>query len=180
MTDPGSVAETALAETEAGLVPDGEGWFVVNLVDAAAEADDVGHAWIFETRETRFPHFGINVQVVEPGKPNCLYHREEGQEAFLVLHGECVLIVEGEERPLRQWDFFHCPPWTNHVIVGAGDGPCAILMVGARNAGEGLVYPRSEVAAKYGGSAAEETPDPKVAYADWAHSKPARRPWPPS
>ena len=181
MTEHDPVPEAPLVDTDAGRKPAGEGWFVVNLADAAAESDDSGHAWLFQDRETaRFPHFGINVQVVHPGKPNCLYHREEGQEAFLVLQGECTLIVEDQERPLRQWDFFYCPPWTAHVMVGAGDGPCAILMVGARNAGDGLLYPRSEVAARYGGSAKQDTPDAEEAYADWAPSKPARRPWPPA
>ena len=68
-----------------------------------------------------------------------------------MLAGECLLLIEGEERPLRQWDFVHCPPWTEHVFVGAGDGPCVILMVGARNAGDGLIYPVSETA-RYGTS----------------------------
>jgi quercetin dioxygenase-like cupin family protein len=31
-----------------------------------------------------------------------MYHRENGQEAFLVLAGSCVLIVEDEERPLKR------------------------------------------------------------------------------
>jgi glyoxylate utilization-related uncharacterized protein len=29
-----------------------------------------------------------------------------------VLYGEALLLVEGQERPLRQWDFVHCPPET--------------------------------------------------------------------
>ena len=91
-----------------------------------------------------FAQYGINIQVMWPGQPNCYYHAEEGQEDFLVLSGECLLLVEGEERPLKAWDFVHCPPWTEHVFVGTGDGPCAIVGVGARNAGEGLVYPASE------------------------------------
>ena len=92
-----------------------------------------------------------------PGEPNCLYHSESQQEAFLVLSGEGKLLVEGEERPIRQWDFVHCPAGTEHVFVGAGDGPCAILMIGARTPDEQLLYPVSELAARYGASAEEET-----------------------
>ena len=67
------------------------------------------------------------MQILQPGQPNCLYHSEPVQEDFLVLHGECLVILEGEERRLRQWDFVHCPPGAEHVFVGAGDGPCAVL-----------------------------------------------------
>lgn len=104
---------------------------------------------MFEGREASFPQFGINVSVLEPGKPNCLYHSEAAQEAFLVLSGECKLLVEGEERALKAWDFFHCPPGVEHVFVGAGDGPCVVLMVGARSKDERLLYPVSELAGRY-------------------------------
>ena len=101
------------------------------------------------------------------------------EEGFLVLSGECTLIVEEQERPLRQWDYFHCPAETRHVIVGAGDGPCAILMIGARPEVETLHYPVSEVAAKYGASAAKETDEPDEGYADWpGEYLPVRLPWP--
>ena len=108
-----------------------------------------------------------------------LYHSENAREAFLALSGECTLIVEEEERPLRQWDFFHCPAGTRHIFVGAGEGPCAILMIGARSEAEQLHYPVSEVAAKHGASAAKETPNPDEAYADWpGEFVPVRLPWP--
>jgi uncharacterized cupin superfamily protein len=93
-----------------------------------------------------------------------MYHREEDQEDFLVLAGECLLIVEGEERRLRAWDFVHCPSYTEHVFVGAGDTPCAILMVGGR-LGTGLVYPVNETALAHDAGVTEETPEPKIAYA---------------
>lgn len=101
----------------------------------------------------------------KPGEQNCLYHSESQQEAFLVLSGECRLLVEGEERLLRPWDFFHCAAGTEHVFVGAGEGPCVILMAGARSEDEQLLYPVSELAARYRASVEEETPDPKQAYA---------------
>ena len=171
--------EAPLAETEAGLKPDGEGWFVVNLSEAGAIAsEDAGHAWTFEDAAHRFPHFGINVHVLQPGEPASKYHAEEAQEAFLVLHGECLLIVEDDERRLRQWDFFYAAPWTPHVLVGAGTAPCAVLMVGARFPRKGLVYPVSDVAARYGASVDAETSSPQEAYADWRPPAPARRPWP--
>jgi uncharacterized cupin superfamily protein len=172
--------EAPLVETEAGLKPDGEGWFVVNLSESAAIAsEDAGHAWTFESGAHRFPHFGINVHVLQPGEPACKYHAEEAQEGFLVLQGECVLVVGDDERRLRQWDFFHAAPWTPHVLVGAGTGPCAVLMVGARFPQKGIIYPVSEVAARYGASVEAETSSPREAYARWRPPVPARRAWPP-
>jgi uncharacterized cupin superfamily protein len=100
-----------------------------------------------------------------------MYHGEADQEAFLVLSGECLLVVEGQERRLRRWDFFHCPPWTEHVMVGAGDGPCTVLALGART-DEGIIYPAAEAAQRHGAGVAETTPDPDVAYKDIAPSVP--------
>ena len=41
---------------------------------------------------------GFYINVLLPGQPNGMYHGESGQEDFLVLSGECILILEGEER----------------------------------------------------------------------------------
>src|SRR5204862_6260206 len=118
----------------------------------------------FESPGNHFDQIGINLRVLEPGKPACLYHREEqAQEAFLVLQGEGLLLIDGEERPVKAWDFVHIPPGTDHVFVGAGEGPCVVLMVGARHTGDDLFYPVSELAAKHGASAEQDTPDPSVA-----------------
>jgi uncharacterized cupin superfamily protein len=177
------VTEATLVETEAGLVPEGDGWFVVNIADAAGWASEgAGYGWAFEARESRFPHFGINIHVIQPGEASTLYHAEESQEAFLVLQGECDLVVEEQVRRLRQWDFFHSPPWAAHAFAGAGDGPCAILMVGARNAGDGLVYLVSEAAARHRASVERETTSAPEAYGSmgWKRPEPARRQWPPS
>lgn len=167
------MSEAQLEDSGAGLSPTGEGWFVVNVRDATwATSPSFGSACIFESPQAWFPQVGIRVTVIEPGKPNCLYHSEENQqEAFLVLSGECKLLVEGEERLLKAWDFFHCPAGTEHVFVGTGDEPCAILMCGARTPDEQLRYPVSELAARYGASVQEETPDPDQAYARFEPSK---------
>ena len=106
----------------------------------------------------------------QPGQAS-RYHREANQEDFLVLAGECLLLIEGEERPLKAWDFVHCPPWTEHVFVGAGDVPCLILGVGARSKGRGLRYPVNEVALAHGAGVDTETADPAQAYARFAPSK---------
>ena len=160
--------EAQVEQTENGLVPMGDGWFVVSAHDARWwHHDTFGSAVTFEG-ETAFPDFGINIQVLEPGQPNCMYHGENAQENFLVLAGECLLLVEGEERPLKQWDFVHCPPWTQHVFVGAGDGPCAILMVGARPKHEELLYPVSDVARKHGAGVEQEATSGREAYAAFA------------
>jgi uncharacterized cupin superfamily protein len=173
--------EAKLVDTELGKKPEGDGWFVVNAGEAVGMGIDNGlYGFIFEGEFGGFPHFGINVRVLDPGRPSAVYHAESGQEAFLVLQGEALLIVEDEERPLRQWDFVHCAPGTAHVIVGAGDAPCIVLMVGARNIPEReLVFPRSETAAKYGASVEEDTTDRTAAYADWPRLKPGRFAWPP-
>jgi uncharacterized cupin superfamily protein len=167
--------EAPLEDSGAGLAAAGEGWFVVNVRDTGwMTSEKFGSACDFESRAVSFPQLGINISVLEPGQPNCLYHSESQQEAFLVLSGECKLLVEGEERLLRAWDFFHCPAGTEHVAVGAGEGPCVILMTGARLPDEQVLYPVSELAARYGASAVEETPDPKQAYAPFERPKPGR------
>ena len=158
--------EARLEDSGSGLAPTGGGWFVVNVRDAMwVTTETFGSTCVVESRESWFPQFGINLRVLAPGEPNCLSHSESQQEAFLVLSGECRLLVDGGERHLRAWDFFHCPAGTEHVFVGAGDGPCVILMAGARTEDEQLHYPVSELAERYGASAEEETSDPDQAYA---------------
>ncbi len=157
--------EAELIQGEQGLKPRGEGWYVLNAKDAEwVESPHFGQFLSFEG-DVPFDQLGVNIHVLRPGQPSCKYHRESSQEAFLVLSGECLLIVDGQERPLRAWDFFHCPPGVEHVFVGAGDGPCAILMMGSRlGEKQGLNYPMNETAARHGASVSETTPDPKVAY----------------
>jgi len=159
------VAEAKLKATESGLVPEGEGWFVVNTREARwFEHAAFGRYSRFEG-DARFPEFGINISVLEPGNASCMYHGENNQEDFLVLAGECLLLVEGEERPLKAWDFVHCPAWTEHVFVGAGSGPCLILSVGTRNEPDEVIYPVAEVAQRHGGSVDAETSSAEEAYA---------------
>jgi uncharacterized cupin superfamily protein len=175
------VQEASSTETPYGRYITSEGWFVLNLADALAVRNEEkgGAAYPLESREHPFGDIGVQVRVVWPGDPNALYHSEGVQEGFLVLSGECMLIVEEEERVLRQWDYFHCPAGTRHVMVGAGDGPCAILMIGARPDVD-IHYPVSDVAAKYEASVRAETPEPDQAYADWpGEYLPVRLPWPP-
>jgi uncharacterized cupin superfamily protein len=158
------VTEASLVRGEGGVAPQGDGWFLVNVSETVgSDSDEYGHVASFEG-DPEFPDVGINVHVLRPGKPNCKYHRETQQEDFLVLSGECVAIVEDKELPMRRGDFLHTPAGTNHVLVGAGDGPCAVLMVGSRKEPDEVVYPVSEVAGRYGGSVERETPDPKEAY----------------
>ena len=173
--------EASSEETPYGRYITSEGWFVLNLEDALAVRNEEkgGATYPLESRESPFRDFGARVCVLPPGEPNALYHSEDAQEGFLVLSGECTLIVEDEERALRQWDYFHCPAGTHHITVGAGEAPCVILMIGARPEVETLRYPVSEVAAKYGASVATDTDDPDEAYADWpGEYVPVRLPWP--
>ena len=172
--------EARLEDSGSGLGPVTEGWFVVNVRDAhwltteGGEKQTTGSECVFETPKAEFPQFGIRLHVLEPGESNGLYHAESEQEDFLVLAGECRLLVEGEERILRAWDFFHSPAETEHIFVGAGEGPCVVLMVGGRSKDWRVTYPVSELAARYGASAAETTSDPDVAYAGFEWSRRAR------
>ncbi len=162
--------EAPLEDSGSGLAPASEGWFVVNVRDAQwltsekGEKRPSGSECSFESAKAEFPQLGVRLHVLEPGEPNGLYHTESKQEAFLVLSGECTLLVEGEERTLRPWDFFHSPAGTEHVFVGAGEEPCAILMAGARGENWTVNYPVSELAARHGTSVKEETSDPREAY----------------
>jgi uncharacterized cupin superfamily protein len=153
---------------------------IVNLADAPAISHPRRATIIdFEPEDAPWPDTGVNIQIMQPGQPNGRYHSEPVQEDFMVLHGECIVILEGQERPLRQWDFLHCPAGTEHIFVGAGDGPCAVLMIGSRRKNEAH-YPVSEVAAKYDASASRETDEPAEAYADWRREpwRPTPSPWP--
>jgi uncharacterized cupin superfamily protein len=163
MTDP--VSEAPLQKTEIGLVPEGDGWFVLNARDATwVRSEERGQDTELEGRQ-EWTQLGFRIHVLMPGQRNGLYHGESGQEDFLVVSGECVLVVEGEERHLRAWDFVHCPPWTRHIFVGAGEGPCVIVMVGSRAGGFEVLYPVNETAAKHDASVLEETSNPDEAYA---------------
>jgi uncharacterized cupin superfamily protein len=176
-------AEAPLDKWPTGLVPERAGWFVVNVRDAAwGEHPEQGYATLFENpRGEPMPELGIRVRVLQPGQMLSYYHEENAQEGFLVLAGECVLIVEGEERRLRARDFFHSPAGTAHAIVGTGDVPVAILAVGARHDPEVFRYPVSELAARYRASVATETTSPDEAYegtGEWDLGRPdGRFPW---
>ena len=164
--------EAPLRETKFGLVADVDGWFVVNAREARwRESEPFGRYCDFEGKRP-FRQLGINISVLEPGQSFGYYHRENAQEGFLVLSGTCVLIVEEEERELVAWDFFHCPPGTPHIIVGAGDRPSVVVAVGARGLPrKGLAYIQSETARKHGVSVARETTKPAEAYADVPRSQ---------
>jgi uncharacterized cupin superfamily protein len=177
------VPEAPLEETDAGLVPAGPGWFVVNAHDARwIEREGRGWnvpltGWTEEEAEAWFPQAGLNIAVLEPGQPNGMYHWEADQEGFLVLAGEALLLVEGQERRLGQWDFAHFPPGTNHIALGAGDGPCVILMFSSREhqAGDDWgAYTVDETAIRHGAGVEEETSDSDVAYSRFPPSRPTR------
>jgi uncharacterized cupin superfamily protein len=138
------IKEARLEALGPGLAPVSDGWFVVNVRDAAWLTNDAfGARCVFEADRRvlrprpeldvhKFADVGFSLAVVAPGQPSGMYHAESNQEDFLVLAGECLLLIEGEERPLRAWDFAHCPPGTEHGFIGAGRGPCVIFMTGGR------------------------------------------------
>ncbi len=172
-----TVPEARLEETEHGLAAKGEGWFVVNARDVVwYDRGPRGKVMSFDD-DPEFEQVGVNIFVLEPGNPMSMYHWEADQEDFLVVQGEAVLVAEGEECPLKQWDFVHCPPNMNHVIVGAGSGPCVVVAVGARQhqGGEGWGgYTVDEAAVRHNASAERETTDPHEAYARFPARQPTR------
>ena len=171
--------EAPLEDFGSGLAPAGDGWFVVNVRDAQwltsenGEKLPSGSECAFESEQVEFPQIGMRLHVLAPGEPNGLYHSESQQEAFLVLSGECRLLVEGEERLLKQWDFFHCPAGTEHIFLGAGEEPCVIFMAGSRVGDWKVRYPVSALAARYGASVEEEMDSPRDAYV--GRFEPSRR-----
>jgi len=176
------VAQAQLVESECGLAPKGDGWFVLSAREAewwelrtggGALCDFEGAGFDGAT----FPQLGINLALVEPGKSMTMYHWEIDQEDFLVLSGEAVLVIEGEERTIRQWDFVHCPPGTNHAIIGAGTAPCLVLAVGARDRRKGEqwgAYTVDETALLHGAGVERETSEGSEAYARFPPSGPTR------
>ena len=162
------VPEAALEQTDHGLVAKEDGWFVLNARDSRWYYVEGRGAFCDFEGDADFAQLGINVQVLEPGEPMAMYHWEADQEDFLVVSGQALLIVEGQERPLRAWDFVHCPPHTKHTIVGAGEGPCIVVAVGAREHqdSEGWGgYTVEEVALRHGAGVEQETTVPDEAYA---------------
>ena len=180
------VQEASLDDVGSGLAPLTDGWFVVNVRDAAWLTNDAfGARCVFEADTPvlrrrpdlsvqRFADIGFTLQVLRPGQPSGLYHAETNQEDFLVLAGDCVLVVEGEERRLKPWDFVHCPPGTSHGFIAAGNGPCVIFMTGGRIRDKDTVYPRSDTARRHGAGVEMETHSPSEAYALFPHWQPER------
>jgi uncharacterized cupin superfamily protein len=174
------IDEAQLEDVGTGLAPTTPGWFVVNAGEAAWIRNDAfGSRCSFESgpralaerpdlEPQRFADTAFTLAVLEPGKPTGIYHAESVQEDFFVLSGTCMLIIEEQERPLRAWDFVHCPAGTHHAFVGTGEAPCVIFMTGARREGRTVDYPRSELALGHGAGAASDTDSPQEAYASFA------------
>jgi uncharacterized cupin superfamily protein len=177
LTLPLMVPEAQLESTEHGLSPRGEGWFVLNAREACWRRAPGRGAYGQLEGEPEFPQIGIGLFVLGRGEPMSMYHWEADQEDFLVVAGEALLIVEGEERPLRQWDFVHCPPDTKHTIVGAGDGLCVVVAVGARDRSTGPDwggYTVDVAALRHGAGVERETTDASEAYAPVPKREPTR------
>jgi uncharacterized cupin superfamily protein len=167
--------EAELEQRPNGLRPATDGWFVVNVGDAAwATNQRFGASCRFESSDARFPELGVQMKVIDPGQPSTLYHAESLQEACLVLAGECRLLVEEQERLLKAWDFVHLPPRTRHSFVGAGDGPCILFLVGARSPAQAVEYAVSTLALGYGAGVEKEMTSPADAYAPFPAMRPER------
>jgi uncharacterized cupin superfamily protein len=161
----GTSKEAPIEQTSEGKRAAGEGWYVLNAREARWSIHEKFGSSAQLEGAAGFGQVGVNIRLLQPGQPNCHYHRESEQEDFLVLAGECIAILEGHERRLGPWDFVHCPPGTDHVFVGAGEGPCLLLMLGARNPECQIVYPVEPAALRYGAGVERETTDPRESYA---------------
>jgi uncharacterized cupin superfamily protein len=171
--------EAKIEETETGLQPAGDGWWILNASEIGWFTVERTGTWCsFESPNAPSPLLGIGIHVLWPGETPGYYHAESNQEGFLVLAGECLAIVEGQERRMGRWDYLHCPPGTAHITIGAGDGPCAILMVGTRAPDETTQYIPDPVAARHGATVPEATDSPREAYKDRPPIRSARSPWP--
>jgi len=171
------IPEAPLEQTDSGLKPNGEGWFVLNAREAAWQVSAGRGAYCKFEGDPAFSQLGIQLRALGPGEPMSMYHWEADQEDFLVLSGEALLLIEGGERRLRQWDFVHCPPGTKHIILGAGDGPCAVLALGARehqDTGEWGGYTVDEAALRHGAGVDRETTEAEEAYAKVPNREPTR------
>jgi len=146
-------------------------WFVANVRELRWQENELGATCEFDKHRDRFSEFGINLTVLRPQQPMTMYHLEGYQEGFLILRGECLLIIEGQEMPLQEWDYFHCPANVAHAIVGSGEGLSLVLAVGSRVGPDVILYPRDETALSHEAGVAHETPYPKQAYA--AFTRPA-------
>jgi uncharacterized cupin superfamily protein len=166
------VPEAPLERVENGLRPAGVGWFILNARDACWFESELDTYGLFESPDHPFEQVGIGLGILRPGRASGLYHGEDTQEDFLVLSGECLLLIEGEERRLKPWDFVHCPPWTEHIFVGAGDGPCLVVGVGTRRKGRGIRFLVNDLALEHGAGVEKETWDPKEAYARFSEDTP--------
>jgi uncharacterized cupin superfamily protein len=171
--------EAKLVQTDAGRVPEGEGWFVLNLRDAAWETMERSGTWLVIEADGVPNQIGVGAHVLPPGESTGLYHREGNQEGFLVLEGECLVIVEGEERVLRRWDYFHCPPETAHIMIGGTEQPCVLFMFGNRLPEAKTHYLVDPVAARHGVSAREATDSAREAYGERTFRR-VPSPWPPA
>ncbi len=148
-------------------------FFVASVRDLSWQENELGATCEFDKHRERFDEFGINLTVLQPGQPMTMYHRERYQEGFLVLRGECLLIVEGRELQLQQWDYFHCPSDVAHALVGAGTESALVLAVGNRIGPDAILYPRDDTALRHGAGVEHETPDPKEAYSRFTRPAPA-------
>ena len=163
--------EAEIETTPEGKVPADDGWYVLNLGEMAWETVPPYGAWLgFDA--------GIHVHVLQPGESNGYYHAEDAQEGFLVLSGECIAVIENEERRLRRWDYFRSPPGTAHITIGAGDEPCAILMFGAPDPQRKVSWIANETAAKYGASVERTTSVGTEVYGELSAPERVRAPHP--
>jgi uncharacterized cupin superfamily protein len=164
------------ATVESG-VPTSAGWFVVNASVARWLQNEMRTVCRFGGEgDAHFDDLGVALYWLEPGKPMSLYHHEAGQEDFVVLSGECILIIEGQERRLTRWDFVHCPSRTPHTIIASDTEPALVLAVGARKEKGSARYPVEAAAVRRGAGVPDATTSATDAYASFGEPRPVPAP----
>jgi uncharacterized cupin superfamily protein len=149
-------------------VPVTAGWFVVNVRDTRWLHHDLRSFCRFGGQgEAHFDDLGVSLYWLRPGQAMSLYHHEAGQEDFLVLTGDCTLVIDGQERALETWDFVHCPPRTAHTIVATGDQPALVLGVGARKEKGSARYPVDPLAIAHRAGVPDESVTAQETYASF-------------
>ena len=89
--------------------------------------------WSLVRRGLAVESFGLNVVEIEPGYsiPEHDELERDQEEVFVVLDGECVMVVDGEDHPAPAGTFVRVAPKPLRTIRNDGDAPARVLIVSA-------------------------------------------------
>lgn len=93
-------------------------------------------------------HFGVNLTRLPPGAASALRHAHEKQDEFVyILEGECVLVTDAGESPMRagMCAGFRAGTGDAHHLVNRGAADCLYLEIGDRTLFEHVTYPDDDL-----------------------------------